>query len=335
MYDKSKLQQYLDAHPFKPAWGLGNAHGQTIAARYLRRLALPNLQLERWHTADDDFLRIHLLAGEHDAPTVLISHGLEGSVQSSYVVSLLKAIQHVGWQAVVFEHRSCGGEMNRARRLYHSGETSDLAFVVQSICQRRPEQTLFIAGYSLGGNQLAKWLGMVGDQLPTQVKGAAVISAPFDLAASAAYMDSGIRLTYVRHFLRKLIPKALEKEQQYPGCLDSEKIKLAKTFRDFDNHATAPLHDFQDADDYYHSVGCGQFLNGIRCPSLLLSAADDPFNPPTTLPIEMVKQSDYLISQFPQQGGHVGFVERAAKSEPFTGTWADKQILRFFAELNR
>ena len=69
---------------------------------------------------------------------MLISHGLEGSVNSTYVLSLLQTVAEAGWTGMVFEQRSCGGEMNRARRLYHSGETTDLAFIVDTITQRWP-----------------------------------------------------------------------------------------------------------------------------------------------------------------------------------------------------
>ena len=103
--------------------------------------------------------------------------------------------------------------------------------------------------------------------------GAAAISPPYDLTVSGPALDSALGGFYVRRFLRKLIPKAIAKEKQYPGCLDVEAVRRSRTFAEFDTHATAALHDFRDAYDYWARVGCGQFLPGVRVPLLLVSAA--------------------------------------------------------------
>ncbi len=325
---KAEVMAELARNPFNPPWWLKNPHGQTVGARYIRRIDLPQTRLERFDTPDDDFLRIHFIDGHPDAPVGLILHGLEGSLESTYVLGLILQFKNVGWNSVIVEHRSCGGEMNRGRRMYHSGETSDLAFVVDALEKRWPGKPIYVAGYSLSGNQLAKWLGEEGDRVPEQVRAAAVISAPYDLVESAKFLDTGIRQMYVRHFLRMLIPKAIEKNQQYPGILDIEKIKQARTFKDFDDHATAPLHGFEDAHDYYTRVSCGQFLHGVRRPTMLLSAHDDPFNPGSTLPHALSEQSPYLHPQFAKHGGHVGFVR--AGDTGGVGYWAEEQVLRFF-----
>ncbi len=284
--------------------------------------------LERWETPDDDFLRIHRFHGHEDKPVALLLHGLEGSAQSSYIVRMTKRLSELAWSVVVMEHRSCGGEMNRARRMYHSGETTDLAFVVDTLVHQRPSTPIYIAGFSLGGNQTAKWLGEAGDSVSPNVIAAAIVSAPFDLAVSGRRLDRGLHRAYVRHFLRTLIPKAEIKERQYPGCFDIEAVRRSATFEDFDTHATAALHGFRDAADYYAKVSCGQFLPGIRRPTLLISAADDPFNPRSTLPRESAARSPFLHPKFPDRGGHAGFMRHERGSQ--IGYWAEEQIVRFF-----
>lgn len=321
---KARVMDTLNAHPFMPLTGAANPHAQTVGARYLRRTMKPQYRHERWATPDDDFLDLHFVAGDPDKPTALLLHGLEGCRESTYIRSLVRELSQQQWNAVVMEFRSCGGELNRARRMYHSGETTDLAFAVHRLIERDPNIRLYVAGFSLGGNVTAKWLGEGGDDIPGAVRGAAVISAPYDLLTSSEYMDNSSSRFYVRHFLRMLIPKALAKEAQYPGCLDTEAVRRARTFKGFDDAATAPLHGFADAEDYYRKSGCGQFVSGIRRPTLLLSAADDPFNPGSTLPREAAEASSYLHPQFPERGGHVGFLRRGF------GSWAEEQTVRFF-----
>jgi predicted alpha/beta-fold hydrolase len=326
---KAAVMADLNSFPFRWPWWLRSPHLQTFAARCLRRPDHPPLLLERWDTPDDDFLRIHRFDGADDKPVALLLHGLEGSAQSNYILGLTKRLSELAWSVVVMEHRSCGGEMNRARRMYHSGETTDLAFVIDTLTQRRPSTPIYIAGFSLGGNQTAKWLGEVGDSAPPSVKAAAVVSPPYDLATSGRRLDRGFHRAYVRHFLRTLIPKAEAKERQYPGCFDIDAVRRSATFEEFDTHATAALHGFRDAADYYEKVSCGQFLPGVRRPTLLLSAADDPFNPGSTLPRVTAAKSPFLYPQFPERGGHVGFIRRERTCR--VGYWAEEQIVRFFS----
>lgn len=324
---KDAVMDELSKHPFHPPAWLRNPHLQTVGARYLRKVEPPTLCQERWATPDDDFVDLYFLEGDPEMPLVFILHGLEGSVESTYMHGLLQELAKFGWNAAVMEFRSCSGEMNRAKRLYHSGETTDADWAVGQLAKRYPGKPIYMAGYSLGGNVTAKWLGELGDGVPDAVKGAAVISAPYDLVSSGKHMDNSISRLYVLHFLRMLIPKAVEKEQQYPGSLDIERIKKARTFAEFDTHATAALHGFDDSHDYYTKVQCGQFLDGIRRPTLLLSSADDPFNPGHSLPREIADFSSWLFPQFTDRGGHVGFIR---KGDSGLGYWAEEQTVRFF-----
>ncbi len=326
---KAAVLAALARHPFAPPWWLRNAHVQTVAARYARQLPRPEgLRLERWDTPDDDFLDVYFLDGDPAMPTALLLHGLEGSIDSTYFLGLIQELARLRWNVAAMEFRSCSGEMNRAARMYHSGETQDIAFVASRLIERDPNVALYVAGFSLGGNVTAKWFGEMGDRLPANVRAGAAISAPYDLVKSAEYMD-GLRFSrlYVLHFLRKLVPKAVEKDRQHPGVINVERAKRARTFRDFDDHATAPLHGFADAHDYYSRVGCGQFLPDARRPLLLLSAADDPFNPGWTLPRDLAATHPYLHPLFTDYGGHCGFMQRGPGGFDF---WAEQRVAEFF-----
>jgi predicted alpha/beta-fold hydrolase len=244
----------------------------------------------------------------------------------------MDAFSRERWNSIAVEWRSCGGEMNRNLRLYHSGETTDLEFVVEELIRRLDRRgggthTIFLVGFSLGGNVTTKWLGQKGERVPEQVRAAAAVSPPFDLTVSGPHMDRVLGGAYVKWFLRTLIPKAMEKERQFPGSLDLERIRQCRTFREFDTYATAVLHGFRDAEDYWARVGCGQFLEGVRRPLLLIASADDPFNPASTLPREITSKSPWLHPLFTERGGHVGFIHGPSPRE--TRHWAEEQVLRF------
>lgn len=319
-----RIQEALEAHPYRPAHGLASRHAQTVYAPFFRRRPNVAFARETWDTPDADFLRVAVSAGREDRPVAILIHGLEGSVDAPYVPGIAHLLERRGYTVVAYDQRGCGGELNRARRLYHCGITEDIEFVVQKALVRWPGRALMLAGVSLGGNQLGKWLAT--HHVPDAVRAATIISPPFDLVTSGAHMDSRMWL-YVRHFLKTLIPKALEKERQYPGSMDADAVQRSRNFADFDTHATAALHGFRDSHDYYSRVACGQFLPDIRVPTLLIAAHDDPFNPAETIPHAAVARNDALYGLFPRNGGHVGFIYGTMHQPRF---WAEEQTVRFF-----
>jgi predicted alpha/beta-fold hydrolase len=185
---------------------------------------------------------------------------------------------------------------------------------------------VYAAGVSLGGNAFAKWLGEQGDAARAVVARAVVVSAPVDLMAAGRALSRGLGRLYGWNFLRTLKPNALEKLERFPGIYDRERLCAARTLREFDDAVTAPLHGFAGVDDYYTRSAAKQFLLGVRVPTLLLNARDDPFLPAASLPTER-ECSAAVKLEFPARGGHVGFV-----TAPFPGhiEWLPQRILHFF-----
>ena len=320
----------LSTTPFRPAWWAPTGLLQTVAAmRPAGRT--PPLQTETWPTPEGDELHVHVAAGAalpEAAPIVLLLHGLESSRRSPDAREMARLVASRGWRFVVLEFRSCGDVQNRVRRSYHSGETSDLAFVTSQLVKRFPRAPLAVVGYSLGANVLLKWLGEVGDQAPGQLVAAAAVSPPFDPGVCSAQCARRYGGAIARQLLRTLIPKAIAKERQFPGLWPVDAVRRCRTFRAFDELVTAPLHGFRDAEHYYTSQSCASFLPAIRRPTLLLAAADDPLCRPEILPHAVVEASPYLVPQFCRGGGHVGFVAGGTPWRP--RRWAEAQVLRFF-----
>lgn len=317
---------------FRPVWWARGGLAQTIAGRRPGG-DVPALCREVWTTPDDDELRVFF--GEPPGaaatlPIVLLLHGLEGSHRSPYVAEVARGVFAHGWRFAMFEYRSCGGVLNRARRTYHSGETGDLAWVVAQLLARWPMAPICMVGVSLGGNVLLKWLGECGETAPTALVAAAAISPPFDLAVSAAQCDRRYGGAIARYFLKSMVGTALAKERQYPGLCDPAAVRRCRTFAAFDELFTAPLHGFASAQDYWRTQSCGQFLPAIRVPTLLVAAADDPLSRADVLPHRAVAASRFLTAALPERGGHVGFVDGGSPWRP--RHWAERQVLADFAQ---
>ena len=320
---------------YTPAWWVPGPHLQTLWGKLARRVADVPARLERWDTPDGDEIELHRLdasdPNDPRIPRLLLLHGLEGTMRSHYLKGTLALAQSRGWAADVLVFRGCGSRMNRARRMYHSGETSDLAFVVERLVSEHPEQPLVLGGFSLGGNVLLKWLGERGRDLPPQLKGAVAMSVPFDLERGCRHIEQGFSRIYNRHFLRTLKVKAAKKLAQFPDAFDREALESATTLYAFDDAVTAPVHGFKSASDYYSQSSSLGFLSGIRTPTLLLSAIDDPFLPREVLDDVriMAAYSGFLSLEFRSHGGHVGFVSGRL---PFRGRfYGEERMIEFLA----
>jgi predicted alpha/beta-fold hydrolase len=290
-------------------------------------------RVERWPTDDGDEIELHRLEplgtrAPHGG-RLLVLHGLEGTIRSHYLQGLLALAQRRGWSADALIFRTCNGEVTHARRLYHSGETTDLDRVVRRLVRSHPGQPLALVGFSLGGNVLLKWLGEQGQGAPSEVRAAAAVSVPFDLERGSRFIERGFARVYTRHFLRTLRAKARMKLAQDPDLFDGLALERARTLFEFDDIVTAPVHGFDGATDYYRRSSSLRFLTSIRRPTLLLSAYDDPFLPPDVLhEAALVAHGNQCLSvEFQQRGGHVGFISGRVPWAP--RYYAEERVLKF------
>jgi hypothetical protein len=320
-------------HTYTPAWWVPGAHLRTLWGKLVRRPPAIETRIERWATADGDEIELRRVAPPADAgpdtPRLLVLHGLEGTIRSHYLRGTLAHAARSGWAADALIFRSCNGEITRARRLYHSGETTDLDFVVRRLVREHPGQPLGLAGFSLGGNVLLKWLGERGTDLPREIRGAVAVSVPFDLERGSRFIERGFGRVYTKHFLRTLRAKANAKLDRDPGLFDADALARARTLYDFDDAVTAPVHGFVSAHDYYRRSSSLSFLSAIRVPTLLLSAFDDPFLPPEVLSeVALIAADNPVVeTEFHEQGGHVGFVSGRSPLSP--RYYAEERVLEF------
>jgi predicted alpha/beta-fold hydrolase len=317
---------------YSPAWWIPGGHLQTLWGKLFRRQPPAPTTLERWETPDGDFVELHRLSAAPGTPRVLLLHGLEGTVRSHYAQGLLNEAARRKWGADLLIFRSCGSEPNRTRRFYHSGETTDAALVLERVSREYPTSPLAIAGVSLGGNVLLKFLGERGNDLPPQLKAAAAISVPFDLSRSSRRINRGFSRFYQQFFLNSLRRKAREKASRFPDLAPADKISGLRTLEDFDNLITGPLHGFRDAEDYYQQSSSLPRLKHIKLTTLLLSAVDDPMLPPEVLDEvqDIARRNPALRLEFVQQGGHAGFIAGSRPWHPFY--YAEYRVGEFFAE---
>lgn len=322
-----RVSQITDLRAFKPAWWLKNCHLQTIFAKYLAPKLPLSLKAELFDLPDGDELMLHWgsLPANSATPLVLLLHGLEGNYRSHYVRGMMHSLQQHGFACVLMHFRGCHGEANKLPRAYHSGDTADVAVVINMLQQRFPDTPLAAVGFSLGGNVLMKYCGEQAGNCPLQA--AVAVSAPLQLSASADRINQGFSRVYQRYLLGRLkatMRRKLKKHQPFPLPLSTTDIQQLSTIRQFDDLLTAPLHGFTDAEDYYAKASAQPYLSRITRPCLLIHAKDDPFLAPSVIPSHPQPPLQLLLSS---HGGHVGFISGGSPWRPIY--WLDLVIPAF------
>jgi len=332
----------VDWPPFVPAWWVPGPHLQSMWARLARSRHLITFRREALTTSDGDEVMLDHADGPPGSPRVLLLHGLEGSAHSLHTQGLALLAQRSGWRSTILNFRSCARDPadikvrlpNRRPRLYHSGDTGDLDLVVKLLAAREPETPLYAIGFSLGGNVLLKWLGEVGAASP--IRAAATISVPYDLGAAARYLERRVGRLYARHFMTRLKTKTLDLLARFPAetsHIDAALVRAARTFGDFDNAVTAPLHGFASAQDYYARSSSLGFLGRIAVPTLCVSSHDDPFFPAHAVAEAAAAASPRVTFAISPKGGHVGFVAGRLPFRPVY--WAEELVTSWLVERER
>ncbi len=305
---------------FKPLWYLKNPHAQTLLANFIHPQP-PQVSYETVDLPDGDTLE--LARGTATGPnTVLILHGLEGSLRSAYAQRLINSLNSQNIPVVLMFFRGCNGKPNIKVRSYHSGETEDLRAVINYL-KKNGSKKLALVGYSLGGNVTLKYMGE--QQTDESIVCATAISVPLLLNICADTMNRGFSRVYQYGLMRRLIKKVQQKQPLIHAAGMSDKPELLKTFVEFDNTYTAPSHGFKDAHHYYQICSSRQFLKHINKPTLLLHSKDDPFMTEAVLPGES-ELSEQVMLELSTHGGHVGFIGGHFFKPRF---WLEQRIINF------
>jgi len=287
--------------PFSSAPWCFNGHAHTVLCSLL--FSAPPLHSERVviDTPDDDFLELDIIEKKPENPVAVLFHGLEGHTRRYYVAQLAEELSERGFTVVLVNFRGCGSKMNRQRRFYHSGEIEDPDTVFSWVRSQFPNSYIFSAGFSLGASALLNYLKEHNTNHP--LKAFAAISTPFELKKGCLNLENGFNKIYSIRFLRTLVKKLEVKRKTYPDL----PVFNGSTLYDFDDQVTAPLHDFEGADDYYHQCSSYYFMNQIRTNTLVLHSKEDPMCPFRWTPFKEIAENPNITTCFTEKGGHVGF----------------------------
>lgn len=316
----------IDHQDYKPGIIFRQGHINTLFPYIFRIKPKLPYSRKRYTTPDADFYDVDWLLADHTRNLVVLLHGLEGSSASQYINGMSRIMAACDFNVAAINFRSCSGEMNKNKAMYHSGFTQDLDHFLS--IEAPNFDNIYLCGFSLGGNVVMKYSSDGKYQLPNNLKAVAGISVPIDLQGGSHELKKWSNRMYEKNFLGTLLKKIKKKHRLFPDEISLDHIKKVKTLWDFDEYYTASLHGFKNAEDYYRQCSSLPFLNSMPLPALLINALDDSFLAPTAYPYAIAAENPNFHLLTPRHGGHVGFATFRAEFY-----WTELIVKDFFMNI--
>ena len=234
---------------------------------------------------------------------VILIHGLTGCESSAYMLAAAAHLLGRGHNVLRLNLRGAGPSRSLSCQYYHAGRTDDLRAVLAQLPADLETSPIAIAGFSLGGNVLLKYLAEEG---PTARPFAGMsVSAPIDLSIAAHCFHRARNWPYRHWLVSRMRTEILGGNGLTPN--ERDRVSKVRSIVELDEHFTAPRNGYADAEDYYRQCSTAHRLQEIEKPTIIVHANDDPWIPRD--PYERIQWSgnNCLVPILIDRGGHVGF----------------------------
>ncbi len=319
--------------PYRAPRALRNPHLQSLLGssplrreRGMQRLAATGATSTEHLIDAGDGVRLH---GVHSARAgvtprgfVLLLHGWEGSVDSSYMRLTAAQLLERGFEVFRLNFRDHGDTHHLNEDLFHSNRLDEVVHAACEVAHRFSVRRMCVAGYSLGGN-FALRLALHAPAAGLSLGHVAAVCPVLDPARTMDVMERGLPL-YRWYFERKWRASLLRKRALFPQRLDFDERMLAQRLRALTRWLVERHTDFGTLEHYFDGYSIGHDrLAGLAVPASVLTSADDP-----VIPID-----DFATLQLPacatleiaRHGGHCGFLENA-RLDGYAERWIAERL---------
>ncbi len=239
---------------------------------------------------------------------VLLLHGWEGSVDSSYMRLTAASLLQRGFEVFRLNFRDHGGTHHLNEALFHSNLIDEVVHAARDVARRFPLRPLSVAGYSLGGN-FALRLGLRAPAAGLPIVHVAAVCPVLDPARTMDAMETGLPL-YLWYFERKWRDSLARKHKLFPEQLGFDDRTLDLRMRPLTQWLVERHTEFGTIDRYFDGYSvAGDRLSALQVPASILMSADDP-----VIPIDdfgALRLPDSTRLEIAPWGGHCGFLENA------------------------
>lgn len=319
----------IDEKKFNPPFGMRGALLQSILASSSLRTLRANPMLE---AASELVLEVEggvrLLGSLSKQPNdkskglVIMLHGWEGSVDSTYVQLTGRTLYQRGFDVFRLNFRDHGSSHHLNQGLFRSSMLEEVFLAVGQAAALQPNSDVFLCGFSLGGNFALRIARECVQRPIANLRSIAVVSPLLDPDKATTAIDE--HPLFRRYFMKKWKHSLIKKQTLFPDLYDFGRILSLDTIRAMTDALVDHLAEGATTKEYFLSYTLlGDALAEVKAPVTMFAAQDDPVIPFDDFRTLKLSPSMELIA--PRHGGHSGFV-----MGPSLRSWYQEHIADLF-----
>ena len=303
----------LTGESFKPARYLRNGHVQTILASSPFRAWGKNPMCDAAREIIIETPEGVRLLGYHScqeskmaAGLVILLHGWEGSVDSTYIACTGRTLYRRGYDIFRLNFRDHGDSHHLNPGVFYAVLLEEVFQAVRQISHLAAGMPVFMVGFSLGGNFALRITRAMRQDPIDNLCHVAAISPVLDPAKATDRID---RQPFIRkYFLKKWLQSLKIKQQLFPDLYDFSKVFHLDTIQAVTDLMLDKHSDYKSASEYFKAYSIlDDAIDDLPVPTTIITAADDPVIPVEDFyRLKLNHCSRLVIHTF---GGHNGFID--------------------------
>ena len=307
-----QIQTFLASSPFR-AWGKNPVKD---AAREIIIKTPEGVRLQGYHST----------RGPSDCPgLVILLHGWEGSVDSTYITCTGNALYQRGYDIFRLNFRDHGSSHHLNRGIFYAILLDEVFQAVQQIAGNEAPKPVFLVGFSLGGNFALRIARQMRHDPIDNILQVVAISPVLDPEKATLRIDRQAIIR--RYFLRKWFQSLHIKQGLFPKAWDFSEVFKLSSIMAVTEKMIEKYSDFQSASDYFKAYSIlNDSIDGLPVATTILTAADDPIIPVDDFyHLKLNHRTRLIIHNY---GGHNGFIDGYSLK-----SWYEKKLADWFDEI--
>ena len=319
----------LTAESFRPPRYLRNGQIQTILAsspfRAWGNNPMRSVAREMILTTDQGIRLLGFHSTRQDGNArglVVLLHGWEGGADSTYILRTGNSLYRRGYDIFRLNFRDHGDSHHLNRGIFYAVLLEEVFQAVSQVCRLAGRQSVFLVGFSLGGNFALRIARRLLQKPVDNLCHAVAISPVLNPAKSTLCLDQNVLIR--KYFLKKWRQSLKKKQHLFPDLYDFTDIFRLNTIQAMTDRLLDKYSEYNSAAEYFQTYSILKDAGkNLAVDTTIISAGDDPI-----IPVEdfyQLELSEHTRLIVPNCGGHNGFIDGF-----FLKSWYEEKLADMF-----
>ena len=237
---------------------------------------------------------------------VMLLHGWEGSVNSTYMQRTGKVLYEHGFSVFRLNYRDHGDSHHLNPGLFYAVLLDEVFGAVQKVALDAAPLPFYLIGFSMGGNFALRIARKCTASPIINLKHVISLSPVLDPEKSTTAIDDYPLLR--KYFREKWSRSLLKKQTLFPELYDFRDVLKLKTVAEMTEVMVQRYTNFESSTDYFREYTLLRAaLEHLTVPVTIVTAQDDPIIPVADFyDLKLPPTSELIVHRY---GGHNGFLE--------------------------